>query len=403
MKADVNPPTPQRRVSVSDDARPEIRNGLVALVAFFGVFVGFAAFVPMDAAIVAPGLVVVSGNRQTVQHRDGGIVGRINVREGQRVEAGELLVELAAAELVAQERSLATQLINLQLRRAYVRAEAEGRRLERPADWEALLPPEYRAQAEAELTRYVSGDIGVAGYNNELANISRQQALLNDELGGMRELADEQLVPLTRIRSLERGLAELGARRAELMAQRAAEMRQLDGRIAELTSQFAAVRQSLEQARIRAPATGHVVGLAFHTVGGVVRAGERVMDIVPENQPLVVEAQVDPRDADDLHPGLEAEVRITAFSGRNLPIVHGRVTRMSADRFTDQQTGRGYFVAQVEVSPEELRELEGAGGAERQLSAGLPAEVVAPTRKRTALQYLVEPLNQALWRAFRET
>lgn len=178
----------------------------------------------------------------------------------------------------------------------------------------------------------------------------------------------------------------------------------IDGRLAELTSQFVGAHQALERARIRAPASGMVVGLAFHTVGGVLGPGERALDIVPQDQPLVVEAQVDPRDADDLHIGLTTEVRITAFSGRNLPIVHGQVTRVSADRFTDQQTGRAYFVAQIEVSPEELRQLEGAEGAEqRQLRAGLPAEIVAPTRKRTALQYLIEPLNQALWRAFRET
>lgn len=400
MTADAE--TPPSIAGVTDDARSEIRRGLAALLLFFGVFLGFAAFVPMDAAVVAPGVVVVSGNRQVVQHRDGGVVSRIEVREGQRVERGDLLIELAATELSARERALATQLISLQMRRAFVRAEAEGLAIEPPAEWAgADMPNEYRDEAEAEFQRYRNGDPGVAGYVRELATLSRQERLLGDELAGLRELADEQLVPLTRIRSLERALADLAGRRAELLAQRAGELRQTDARIAELTPQLVAVRQALEQARIRAPTTGRVVGLALHTIGGVLRPGERALDIVPEDQPLVVEAQIDPRDADDIKIGLDTEVRITAFNGRNLPVVRGQVTRVSADRFTDQQTGRAYFVIQVEAPPEALRELEAASGAS-QVSAGLPAEIVAPTRKRTALQYLVEPLNQAMWRAFRE-
>lgn len=402
MKADVLPTPPKRAAHVSDNPRLEIRYGLIAIGAFFGLFVGWAAFAPMDAAVVAPGVVVVSGNRQTVQSRDGGVIARIEVEEGQRVEQGALLLELADAEMLAQERSLAGQIISLSLRRSYLRAEAAGTRdIERPNEF-ASLPEEYRAQAESEYVRYTrGGDARVAGYNPEFANLSRQETLMRDELSGMRELADEQLVPLTRVRSLERGLAEIGGRRAELLSQRAGELRQIDARIAELSPNLVAAHQALERSRVRAPTSGIVVGLTTHTIGGVLRPGDRVMDIVPDNQPLVVEAQVDPRDADDLRLGLDAEVKITAFSGRNLPIVHGQVTRVSGDRFTDEHTGRGYFIARVEVPPSEVDELE-ASGVDRQLRAGLPAEIVVPTAKRTALQYLTEPLNQALWRSFRE-
>ncbi len=405
MKADALPPArPVARIN--DDERPETRAGLVALVAFFGVFLGWAAFAPMDAAVVAPGVVVVSGNRQTVQHRDGGVISRLEAQDGQHVQRGDLLIELADAEVIAQEQALASQLINLTMRRSYLRGEAaRAQTIERPAEW-AILPPEYVAQADAEYARYSGrrSDARIAGYAPEIANVSAQEALLREELSGMRQLADEQLVPLTRIRSLERGLAELNGRRAELLSRRAGELRQIEARVAEINPQLVMAHQALERSRIRAPASGVVVGLAVHTIGGVLRAGERVLDIVPENQPLVIEAQVDPRDADDLRVGQDVEVRITAFSGRNLPLVHGRVTQVSADRFTDQNTGRGYFTASVEVPSAELRQLEGSAGVgQRQLRAGLPAEIVAPTRKRTALQYLIEPLNQALWRSFRET
>src|SRR5690606_22376072 len=147
------------------------------------------------------------------------------------------------------------------------------------------------------------------------------------------------------------------------------DLRSVDARLAELTPQLAGARERLELTRLRAPADGTVVGLAVHTVGGVVRPGERLMDIVPEGQELIVEAQLRPQDADDLAPGQRTEVRITAFGNRNLPIVYGAVRQVSADRFTDERTGEGYFLMHVAVPREELAKLtEGEAGG-RQLRA----------------------------------
>jgi HlyD family secretion protein len=403
-----------------DSGRNEIRAGVIALIVFFVGFGGWAAFAPLDAAVVAPGVVVVSGNRQTVQHREGGIVSHLAVEEGDRVTQGQVLIELGAPELVAQEQALLSQVVDLQMQRARLTAEQRGARtLTRPPEW-AALPAEDRIVANAAFERHqreVSRggrrtawseyDARIAGYRGEIASIDRQESLLNDELSGMRALAEEQLVPLTRVRALERALAELQGRRAELTAliastqqERFEELRRVDAQLAELAPQLAGARERLEQTRLRAPTDGTVVGLAVHTVGGVVTPGQRLMDIVPEHQDLIIEAQVRPEDADDLEPGQTTEVRITAFGGRNLPIVHGQVRQVSADRFTDERTGRAYFLAQVVVPPEELERLIEAGG--RRLRPGLSAQVVVPTRSRTALQYLLEPLNQTLWRSLRE-
>jgi HlyD family secretion protein len=154
---------------------------------------------------------------------------------------------------------------------------------------------------------------------------------------------------------------------------------------------------------MRAPVAGIIVGLHVNTVGGVIRPGEAVMDIVPEGQDLIVEAQIRPEDADDLRPGQTSEVRITAFSGRAMPMLEGSVQRISADRFVDERSGQAYFLVNVAVAQSELEQYAGDAGIEAQLRPGLPAEVVVPTRKRTALQYLLEPLNQSLWRSFRES
>lgn len=409
--------TPETPAEAEDSGRGDIRAGIIAIIVFFIGFVGWAAFTPLDAAVVAPGVVVVAGNRQTIQHRDGGVISSLNVEEGAQVQAGQVLIELGAPELIAQEQALLSQVVDLQMQRARLSAERTGRRLTRPPEW-ANLTPEDRAVADAAFTRHqreAGGgswspyDARIAGYRGEIAALQRQEALLQEELTGMRELAQEQLVPLTRVRALERQLADLQGRRSELSAmigstqqERYETLRQVDARLAELTPQLAGARERLEATRIRAPVSGSVVGLKVHTVGGVVRAGEPIMDIVPEHQDLVIEAQVRPEDADDLTVGMRTEVRITAFGGRDIPIVYGEVRQVSADRFTDQQSGRGYFVAQISVPPEELAKLENSGEASRRLRAGLPAQVIVPTRKRTALQYLLEPLNQAVWRSLRE-
>lgn len=401
-----------------DSGRGEIRAGVIALLVFFVGFGGWAAFAPLDAAVVAPGVIVVAGNRQTVQHRDGGIVSAIAVEEGDHVRRGQVLIELGSPELVAQQQALLSQVVDLQMQRARLTAERRGAgAIEPPAEW-ASLTPEDRAVADAAFERHrrearngawSAFDARIAGYRGEINAISRQESLLNEELSGMRELANEQLVPMTRVRALERNLAELQGRRSELTSliastqqERYEDLRQVDARLAELAPQLAGARERLELTRLRAPVDGIVVGLQVHTVGGVVGAGERLMDIVPEGQDLIVEARVAPESADNLQVGQRTEVRVTAFGGRNLPIVYGEVRQVSADRFVDERTGQGYFLTQVAVPPEELRRLTQAAGDEHRLRAGLSAQVVIPTRKRTALQYLLEPLNQTLWRSLRE-
>lgn len=420
--------TPEERLEAltSDNAGGEIRFGVGAFVSFFVIFLGWAAVAPLDAAVVAPGVVVVAGNRQTVQHRDGGVVSRIAVQEGQRVEQGEILIELSAPELAARKEALLSQVLDLQMQRAQLMATQNGRTtIDAPAEW-AALPPEDRAVADAALERHrreaasrraalrsqrSSGgavDARIAGYQEELVSIDEQDRLLEEELVGVRSLAERGLIPLTRVRALERAQAELDGRRAELRAaiagaleDRAEEIRDIEARLAQLLPQLAGTRAELERTLMRAPVAGVIVGLQANTVGGVIHAGEAVMDIVPEGQDLIVEARVRPEDADNLRRGQAGEVRITAFSGRNMPTLRGEVQRVSADRFTDERTGQPYFITQVSVTRQELERLTDAN-SEAQVRPGLPAQVIVPTRKRTALQYFLEPLNQSIWSSFRE-
>jgi HlyD family secretion protein len=406
------------RDTKDDSGAFDIRNGVVALLVFFVGFGGWAVLAPLDAAVVASGVVVVSGNRQTVQHRDGGVVSALLVEEGSQVEQGDILIELASPELIAQKQALLSQVLDLQMQRARLTAERSGsRELPRPSEW-ANLPEEDRALADAAYNRHIREagrgawspyDARIAGYRGEISSLSRQESLLREELAGMRALAAEEMMPMTRVRNAERMLAELSGRQAQLNSliastqqERYEDLRATDARLAELAPQLAGARERLEMTRIRAPTTGKVVGLSVHTVGGVIAPGARLMDIVPEDQELIVEAQVPPESGDDLRPGQRTEVRITAFGGRAMPLVYGEVRQVSADRFTDERTGIAYFQIHVAVPPQELARVAEATGDPRRLRAGLPAQVIVPIRKRTALQYLLEPLNQALWRSLRE-
>jgi HlyD family secretion protein len=411
----------------SDNAGREIRFGTTVFVGFFGLFLGWAAIAPLDAAVVAPGVVIVAGNRQTVQHRDGGVIARIAVQDGQHVQQGDILIELSAPEMAARKEALLSQVLDLQMQRAQLIAAQRGSRdIEPPAEW-TTLPPEDRAIAEAALERHrreassrsaalrtqrsVSGavDARIAGYQQELVAIDRQDALLEEELTGVRSLAERGLMPLTRVRALERAQAELDGRRAELraaiagaMEDRAEQIRDIEARLAVLQPQLAGARAEFERTLMRAPVEGVIVGLEANTVGGVIHPGAAVMDIVPEGQDLIVEARVRPEDADNLREGQQGEVRITAFSGRTMPILHGEVQRVSADRFVDERTGVAYFTTQVSVPRAEIERLLEHDPNGARIRPGLPAQVVVPTRKRTALQYFLEPLNQSIWSSFRE-
>jgi len=429
--------------------RRELRIGGIIAAAFFVIFLGWAAFAPLDAGAYAPGKIVVSGNRQAVQHRDGGVVSALHVHEGQEVRQGQVLVEISAGELRAAERGLTGQVLALLAQRSRLVAERDGlRSVPTPPEFQALSGDDVTLANEAlALQRQQfsarggsrGNEIGVLsqrveqlnqqiiGLDRQIASNREQSRLIGEELAGMQSLADRGFAPLNRVRALERQAAALDGEEGALRAQvaRAQEaigetrlqmlgvgsqtdeevadlLRQVQVQLDELNPRLTAAREQLARAQVRAPASGRVVGLSVFTIGGVVQPGQMLMEVVPEEAALIVSAEVSPTDADDLRMGQDTEVRFSAFRERDLPILHGTVTDISADSFTDERTGRSFFRVTVEVPPSELAKIEAVRGEDNGLIPGLPVEVVVPLRKRTALQYFFEPLTQSVWRSFRE-
>ena len=426
----------------------EIRMGAMIAAAFFILFLGWAALVPLDAGVHAGGTIAVAGNRQTVQHKDGGVVTAIHVREGQHVRAGDVLVELSAPELKAAERALTSDYLTLLAQRARLLAERVGRRdFAPPAEFATLSPADRDLASQVmDLQRSemharagsVSAQQSVlgqragqlvqqqSGYIQQRNALIEQQRLIKEELDGLRMIAEKGFASMNRVRQLERAQADLKGQQAAMEAEYAragegigetkmqslsvsrerleqieTDLKDTQSKISETLPKLVATREQLEHSQVRAPATGQVVGLQVFTVGGVVAAGQKLMDIVPDGRELIVQAQLAPTDADDAFPGQRAQIRFLSVHNRSLPLFTGTVRTVSADSFTDEKTGKSYFRAEIVVPEAELNRVRSVLG-QGELRPGLPVEAVLKVRSRTALQYLLEPLTGALWRSGHE-
>jgi HlyD family secretion protein len=426
----------------------EIRLGVAIAVAFFVVFLGWAAFVPLDAGVNAVGQIAVSGNRQTVQHKDGGVVNAINVREGQHVTAGQVLIELSAPELKASERALTSDYLTLLAQRARLLAERTGQRdFAAPPEFATLSPADREIanqvlQLQRSEMRARSGAVSAqqsvlgqraqqlvqqqGGYVKQRQALEEQQRLIGEELAGLRSVAEKGFASMNRVRALERDQADLQGQEAQMTAEYAragegigeakmqslsvsrdrleqveSDLKDTQSKISEVLPKLVATREQLEHSQVRAPATGQVVGLQVFTVGGVVAPGQKLMDIVPDGKELVIQAQLKPTDADDAFPGQKAQVRFLSVHNRSLPLFTGTVRTVSADSFTDEKTGHTYFRTEIVVPEAELNRVRSVLG-QGELRPGLPVEAVLKVRSRTALQYLIDPLTGALWRSGHE-
>jgi HlyD family type I secretion membrane fusion protein len=433
----------------TDDVRGEKRLALIVGGAFFVGFLGWAALTPLDAGAYAPGVVAVAGNRQSVQHRDGGTIAALYVRDGQKVARGQPLVAISDGAIEASERGLTREHLMLLAERA--RLDAERNRLATiapPAEFAGLSVADQTIAAEAlreQATllaarrasvgqqkrvlgqQAMQSEARIRGYGAQLAANAEQRRLVQDELAGMKTLAEKGFASMNRIRALERSDAGLGGDAGSLMA-RMAEAREaigqsrmqalaLDGnviedvdtrlrevatRLNEVQPQRTAARERLSATVLRAPAPGRVVGLSVFTVGGIIQPGQLLMEIVPDDQELVVQARLSPDDADDVEPGMVTEVRFPSLRDANLPMIEGQLTTISADSLTEERSGATYFSAEVRVGPDQLKRIAAARPGRPPVQAGVPVEVLVRLQKRSVLDYLFEPLSRALWRSGRE-
>ncbi|WP_428248705.1 HlyD family type I secretion periplasmic adaptor subunit [Ferrovibrio sp.] len=434
-RAAVEPP-------LKDGAKGSMLFGFLVIFVFLGLSGLWLYTAPLDSAAIAPGVVRVEGNRKAVQHLDGGIVRSISVREGDLVQKGKVMIQLDSVQAQAAVEILSNQYDILRAQDVRLRAERDGALVvEFPPDLlaragNAAVGEAIRGEAQLFTSRRVAQEAQFnvlrqqilqfgeqsRGLTQQVAALERQMALIVEELTGTRDLYEKGYAPKTRVLALERAMAAISGQIAEYrgsvgrvrftVAQAEAQMEQLkrdrlsqvstelnsvQARLADTGERLNAARDVLERTDIRATDTGFVVGLTAFTVGGVINRGERILEIVPEGEPMVIESRIKPEDAKDVHEGMRTEIHLLAYKQKGIPIIHGTIKTRSADRFTDPRTGEGFFTIQVVPDAKELAALP-----EVKLAPGMPAEVIVPTGSRTALEYLIQPLVLASRKSFKE-
>ena len=421
-------------MSELEDLKGVARTGLLVIGGGVIAFAIWAFFAPLSGAVIAPGFVKVDLNRKVVQHQEGGIVRAIKVRDGDRVSQGQELVVLDDVRIDAQLDLLRTQ---LDAERAKVaRLEAERTLAVRPVFPRDLLKKEYATREEALFrARREALDSQIAVLKRQIresveeANALAEQIgaeekalkLQKEELAANERLLAQGYVQKTRLLTLQRAVAEYearhGERRAELSKsrQRASELefrilamrntyvqsatdelKESTARTFDLEERIRPSRDASERQKIAAPIAGEVVGLRVFTAGSVIGPREVLMEIVPQEKRLIIEARIRPEDINHVRPGSEADIRLTAYQSRTTPLVPGTVTYVSGDRLVDQQSGHPYYIVHVDVPEKAL------AASSLRLQAGMPAEVFVRTDNRTALDYLLAPVTAYLRRAMRE-
>ncbi len=418
------------------------RIGLWALALGFGGFLLWAGMAPLDEGVPAQGMIAIDTKRKSVQHLSGGLVKEVLVGEGSIVTEGQVLVRLGETVARANYESIRQRYLGLRAMEGRLLTEQQGganivfhpdvqASIKDPQIRQVVMTQEQlmasrRASLRADLQsneESIQGQLGlIQSYESMLANRKNQQALLDEELTNTRSLVKEGYVPRNRQLELERMTAEISSGIAELQgntirASRAvAELRQraivrqqeyrkeVDSLLTDVAREvygdaerYTAAKEDLARTEIKSPASGQVVGLAIQTVGSVISPGQKLMDIVPEDQSLLVEVRVAPHLIDRVKADLPVDVRFSSFAHTPQLVVDGKVVSVSGDLLTDPQNGVAYYLARVGVTANGYTQL-----GKRQLQPGMPVEVIFLTGERSMLTYLLSPLTKRLAASMKE-
>jgi HlyD family secretion protein/epimerase transport system membrane fusion protein len=430
--------------SLSEKLGGSARRANFAIIGLVLGFVVWGAVWPLTSAIIASGVVSPEGSRKTIQHLEGGIVEKINVKENELVQAGQVLIEMDDTQAQASTSAIELQWLRLRAMRTRLLAVQTAKdtvvfdqdiedAASRSPDLAAFLSNERLLYTAAISTKKSQDDVllqqieqskkEIAGLEAMVKGLDRQLELIEDELESLRALERKGLVRKPRMLELQRGAAGIQGERSanqasiaralqrisQIEVQRIGAMSEFqrnesndilntNSQIAEIEEKLTAARDVLARTKITAPVTGKVFGLQVKSPGAVLRPGQDILAVVPTEVDLVIDARVAPNDIESVHPGMMADVQITPFSHRYSKRLQGEVTKVSSDTFVDEATRMPYFLATVIVNRDELAAtIEGA-----EMTPGMPAEVFIDTGRRTMIDYLLQPITRTMSHAFRD-
>ena len=425
------------------DTRAVSRAGLWVLGLGFGGFLLWAAFAPLDEGVPTQGMVTIDTKRKTVQHLSGGIVKEVLVHEGQQVKEGEPLLRLDAAVARANYESVRQRYLGYRAMQSRLFAEQAGSAaidfhpdvkvaMSDPLIKQQIVTQQQLIQARrAALAADLQGiEENIQGlkeqlgsYQNVLVQRRNQLSLLNEEFNNVRGMVKEGYAPRNRQLELERMVAESNASIADLvgnslrvnrqvaelgqrsMARKQEYRKEIESQLADITREaqsdaekFVAVTADLDRMEIKSPANGQVVGLAVQTVGAVLQPGQKLLDVVPDNQTLLLEAQIPPHLIDKVQTGLPADIRFSSFAHSPQLVLEGKILSISGDLLSDPKAPQySYYLARVQVTPAGMKTL-----GQRQMQPGMPVEIVIKTGERSLLTYLIHPLTKRMAASLKE-
>jgi HlyD family secretion protein len=436
------PDRPSSTTSNRRSIRGHLRFAIAAMVLLAGGMGGWAATTELSGAVIAMGQLVVDSNVKKIQHPFGGVIAELHVRDGDRVNAGEVLVQLDGTETRANLAIVSKALDQLSALQARDQAMRDGAA-------EVSFPPELLDRAQDPvIAELIKGerrlfDALISGANGRKAQLREQVAQFDEqtrgmqkqleakaeeidwnaqELVGIRDLWKQKLIDFARVTTAERDAARLEGEHGALVSSIAElkgkiaetqlrilqvdedmrtdvgkELADVRGKIAELVEKKVAAEDRLQRLEIRAPQSGIIHELEFHTVGGVIQPGATIMGVVPDGDALTAEIKIAPPEIDQLHVGQKAILRFLSFNQQTTPEVTAELTLISADVTADPKTGTSYYTARVKVVDDDTSRIAGL-----KLVAGMPVEVFVQTTPRTVVSYLARPIADQIERAFRE-
>ncbi|KAB7610159.1 HlyD family type I secretion periplasmic adaptor subunit [Amylibacter sp. SFDW26] len=443
-----NVPTDTVPINWYDDVPRSVRKhvifGTLLLILSFGGFGYWATSAPLAAAVIAQGSFIATGRNKIIQHLEGGIIQSISVSEGDLVQKGQTLMQLDETAALATERELFLRQVRLQVAEARIHAEYQRA--------ETLVFPDHMMtlRSDYEIATMMDGqmvafNVAMQGLNNDIALLNRnidalairstgyvsqlksaneQKKILTEELIDKEQLFESGLVRKVELNAVKRAIAEADGQIGRLEAEiseieevsrryhtqieqtlgkhRNAALDELQAIQAELESireQFRTAENVLSRVEITAPVSGTVVRLYYHTAGGVIESGKAIAEILPSDQPLIIETQIPRTEIDSVQNGYQATVRLTALNQRITPVLFGEVYYVSADTISEKTSGETteVYVARVSIPAEELLRVPGFSP-----TPGMPAEIMIQTAERTFIQYLTKPITDSMTRAFRE-
>lgn len=416
--------------------------GLVTVALFFGVFGIWSVTAPLEGAVIAGGSVMVQNNRKVIQHLEGGIIEEIKVKDGDSVEAGDLLVVLDNKNILSKRDSVLWNLREKLATRARLVAEkgymdelvfdhellkADSKELhdilEREQNLFKIRKESHEEQVEILNKRVSQLENQISGLRSQYKSTQDQIKLIEEEMRTVQSLLERGLEQRPRLLGLQRKAAELKGSLGEYQSliakaedtisenrynilnlnterlnEASKQLKEVEPQIVELKENWFSLSDAIQRSEIRAPQAGIITGLKYHTPKGVIAPGAPIMEIVPQDQKLLIEVKLAVNDIESVGPDQSAKIMLSAYRSREVPRIDGKVTYISADRFQDEVTGKFYYTVHIEPLPGAMEKLT----KDIKLYPGMPAEVFIVTDKRTFMQYLLAPFKESVQKAFKE-